>query len=120
MAACCLPAKAGEKGLGPEQSLGTRPINYADDLVILRRRGSAENTLHHLREIMRKLKLTVNDERTRSAWSRCGVRLLELHVRTNVLSDDGPSSFGSAKLRNFIVDALLVTREIGAGRKPGV
>jgi RNA-directed DNA polymerase len=35
------------------------------DLVILCRRGSAENALHHLREIMDKLKLTVNEEKTR-------------------------------------------------------
>ena len=33
--------------------------------MILCRRGSAENALHHLREIMGKLKLTVNEEKTR-------------------------------------------------------
>jgi group II intron reverse transcriptase/maturase len=51
----------GWKKLGLEHSLGT----YADDLVILCRRGSAENALHHLRAIMSKLKLTVNEEKTR-------------------------------------------------------
>src|SRR2546430_2595144 len=55
----------GWKKLGFEQSLGTRLVTYADDLVILCRRGSAENALHHLREIMGKLKLTVNEEKTR-------------------------------------------------------
>ena len=55
----------GWKKLGLEQSLGTRLVNYADDLVILCRRGSAENALHHLRAIMGKLKLTVNEEKTR-------------------------------------------------------
>jgi RNA-directed DNA polymerase len=55
----------GWKKLGLEQSLGTRLITYADDLVILCRRGSAEKALHHLREIMGKLKLTVNEEKTR-------------------------------------------------------
>jgi RNA-directed DNA polymerase len=55
----------GWKKLGLEQSLGTRLVNYADDLVILCRRDSAENALHHLREIMGKLKLTVNEEKTR-------------------------------------------------------
>jgi hypothetical protein len=55
----------GWKKLGLEQSLGTRLVNYADDLVILCRRASAENALHHLREIMGKLKLTVNEEKTR-------------------------------------------------------
>src|SRR6478736_9959545 len=55
----------GWKKLGLEQSLGTRLVTYADDLVILCRRGSAENALHHLHEIMGKLKLTVNEEKTR-------------------------------------------------------
>jgi RNA-directed DNA polymerase len=55
----------GWKKLGLERSLGTRLVNYADDLVILCRRGSAETALHHLREIMGKLKLTVNEDKTR-------------------------------------------------------
>jgi len=38
---------------------------YADDLVILCRQGKAEEALQRLREIMRKLKLTVNEEKTR-------------------------------------------------------
>ena len=40
----------GWKKLGLEQSLGTRLVTYADDLVILCRRGSAETALHHLRQ----------------------------------------------------------------------
>src|SRR5204862_22400 len=48
----------GWKKLGLEQSLGTRLVTYADDLVILCRQGGAEKALHHLREIMGKLKLT--------------------------------------------------------------
>jgi hypothetical protein len=55
----------GWKKLGLEQSLGTRLVTYADDLVILCRRGNAEAALHHLRKIMSKLKLTVNEEKTR-------------------------------------------------------
>src|SRR5205814_2337736 len=39
--------------------------DLADDLVILCRRGNAEEALHRLREIMGKLKLTVNEEKTR-------------------------------------------------------
>src|ERR1700730_1626847 len=50
----------GWKKLGLERSLGTRLVTYADDLVILCRRGNAEASLHRLREIMGKLKLTVN------------------------------------------------------------
>ncbi len=55
----------GWKKFGLEQSLGTRIVTYADDLVILCRRGNAEEALHRLREIMGKLKLTVNEEKTR-------------------------------------------------------
>ena len=59
----------GWKMLGLEQSLGSRIVTYADDLVILCRRGKAEEALQQLRKIMSKLKLTVNEEKTRI----CGV-----------------------------------------------
>jgi RNA-directed DNA polymerase len=55
----------GWKKLGLEESLGTRLVTYADDLVILCRQGNAETALHHLRAIMGKLKLTVNEDKTR-------------------------------------------------------
>ena len=55
----------GWKKLGLERSLGTRLVTYADDLVILCRRGNAEAALHRLREIMGKLRLTVNEDKTR-------------------------------------------------------
>ena len=55
----------GWKKLGLERSLGTRLVTYADDLVILCRRGNAEAALHHLRKIMGKLRLTVNEDKTR-------------------------------------------------------
>ena len=40
-------------------------LRHATHLVILCRRGKAEEALHRLREIMGKLKLTVNEEKTR-------------------------------------------------------
>ncbi len=55
----------GWKRLGLERRLGARLVTYADDLVILCRKGKAEEALHHLREIMGKLKLTVSEEKTR-------------------------------------------------------
>ena len=55
----------GWKKLGLERSLGSRIVTYADDLVILCRKGKAEDALLRLREIMNKLKLTVNEEKTR-------------------------------------------------------
>jgi len=55
----------GWKKLGLEQSLGSRIVTYADDLVILCRRGKAEEALTRMRDLMSKLKLTVNEEKTR-------------------------------------------------------
>jgi len=55
----------GWKKLGLERSLGSRIVTYADDLVILCRKGKAEEALQQLRDIMGKLKLTVNEEKTR-------------------------------------------------------
>jgi group II intron reverse transcriptase/maturase len=55
----------GWKKLGLEGSLGSRIVTYADDLVILCRKGKAEEALQRLREIMGKLQLTVNEEKTR-------------------------------------------------------
>ena len=53
------------KKLGLEERLGSRIVTYADDLVILCRRGKAEEAQRRMREIMGKLKLTVNEEKTR-------------------------------------------------------
>ncbi|MBN6743011.1 group II intron reverse transcriptase/maturase, partial [Acidithiobacillus sp. MC6.1] len=53
------------KQLGLEQKLGSRIVTYADDLVILCRKGKAEEALTSMRKIMGKLKLTVNEEKTR-------------------------------------------------------
>jgi RNA-directed DNA polymerase len=55
----------GWKKLGLERSLGTRLVIYADDLVILCKKGKAAEALQRLREITGKLKLTVNEEKTR-------------------------------------------------------
>jgi group II intron reverse transcriptase/maturase len=54
----------GWKQLGHEKRLRARIVNYADDLVICCR-GSAEEALATMRGIMGKLKLTVNETKTR-------------------------------------------------------
>ena len=45
----------GWKMLGLEQSLGSRIVTYADDLVILCKKGKADEALQQLRKIMSKL-----------------------------------------------------------------
>lgn len=54
----------GWKKLGLEQRLGSCIVTYADDLVILCRRGKAEEALHQMRGLMGHLKLTINEEKT--------------------------------------------------------
>ena len=50
---------------GLDRRFGSCIVTYADDLVILCRRGKAEEAAQAMRIIMKKLKLTVNEEKTR-------------------------------------------------------
>ena len=54
----------GWKVLGHERRLRAYVVNYADDLVICCR-GSAEQAMSRMREMMERLKLTVNESKTR-------------------------------------------------------
>lgn len=53
----------GWKTLGHQQRLGARIVNYADDFVICCR-GTADEAMHVMRNIMDQLKLTVNETKT--------------------------------------------------------
>ena len=53
----------GWKRLGYEQQFGGRIVTYADDLVICCKRG-ADEALGKMRQIMQRLRLTVNEEKT--------------------------------------------------------
>jgi RNA-directed DNA polymerase len=53
----------GWKTLGHEARLKARIVNYADDFVICCR-GTAQEAAAAMRDMMRKLKLTVNEEKT--------------------------------------------------------
>ncbi len=54
----------GWKTLGHEQRLRAYIVNYADDFVICCR-GSAEQAMAAMRDMMTRLKLTVNENKTR-------------------------------------------------------
>src|ERR1700681_1632521 len=54
----------GWKQLGHEQRLKARIVNYADDLVICCR-GKGEQALATMRDMMQRLRLTVNESKTR-------------------------------------------------------
>ncbi len=54
----------GWKKLGNEKELKARIVNYADDFVVCCR-GTAEESMKRIRKIMRTLKLTINEKKTR-------------------------------------------------------
>jgi len=55
----------GWKSLGHEHRLQARIVNYADDFVICCR-GTADEAMAAMRNMMARLKLTVNETKTRS------------------------------------------------------
>jgi group II intron reverse transcriptase/maturase len=55
----------GWKALGHEKRLDAHIVNYADDFVICCPRGRAEEAMGAMRRMMTKLKLTVNERKTR-------------------------------------------------------
>jgi hypothetical protein len=61
-------------------------VTYADDLVILCKKGKADEALQQLRKIMSKLKLTVNEEKTRickvpeGEFDFLGYSVLQRHI----------------------------------------
>jgi hypothetical protein len=53
----------GWKTLGHQQRLGAKIVNYADDFVICCR-GTADNAMRVMQDMMTRLKLTVNETKT--------------------------------------------------------
>ena len=97
----------GWKKLGLEHSLGSRIVTYADDLVILCKKGKAEEALHRLREIMGQLKLTVNEEKTRICKvPERRVRLPGVHVRADVFGENRPGPPGATAAKKSIQRAV--------------
>jgi RNA-directed DNA polymerase len=54
----------GWKTLGHEKRLNAHIVNYADDFVICCRPGRGETAMRVMRQMMHKLKLTVNEQKT--------------------------------------------------------
>jgi RNA-directed DNA polymerase len=54
----------GWKTLGHERTLKAKIVNYADDFVICCRRGYGAKALQAMREMMERLKLKVNEDKT--------------------------------------------------------
>jgi RNA-directed DNA polymerase len=59
----------GWKRAGAEQRLGAQIVNYADDLVLCCKGNNAAKALETMHRMMGQLKLTVNEEKTRTCRS---------------------------------------------------
>ena len=83
----------GWKVLGHERAFQARIVNYADDFVICCRRN-ADQAMQAMRDMMTRLKLTVNESQD-ARLSRPGriVRLSGLHIWAHVCTSDGPALY---------------------------
>ena len=80
----------GWKVLGHAARLNARIVNYADDFVICCR-GRADKAMAAMRTMMEKLRLTVNEKKTR----RCGLpadtfHVSGVHIRAALLTSQRP------------------------------
>ena len=88
----------GWKTGGHERRLVARIVNYADDFVICCR-GTAEPAMVVMRGMMSKLKLTVNETKTRSLPPAGGdVRLPGLHPGPELRPSHGRALLGTASV----------------------
>lgn len=77
-----------------EREVGeTKMVRYADDLVVLCRRRPAEAYMSRLRQFLARLKLTVNEEKTRIVTAQEGFDFLGVHFRKQPTRRDPTRSF---------------------------
>ena len=89
----------GWKKLGHEKRWKAYIVNYADDLVICCRGQRGRSAWPTMRDMMSKLKLTVNETKTRVCHAAGReVRFSGVHVRAVLLAEDGAGSI-SARFR---------------------
>jgi Reverse transcriptase (RNA-dependent DNA polymerase). len=89
----------GWEKLGLRQSLGSRIVSYADDLVILCRRGKAEEGI--ALDARTHGQTEADGQRgkdTHLHGSGRGVRLSGVHVRTDVFTENRPGTPGATAI----------------------
>ena len=80
----------GWKVCGHEQRLDAHIVNYADDFVICCKPGKADEAMTAMRRMMEKLRLTVNEKKTRQCSVPDGdVYFLGVHVWTASVLENG-------------------------------
>ena len=88
----------GWKVVGHEKRLDAQIVNYADDLVICCR-GYGDQAMNAMRQILERLKLTVNETKTRQCCVPDElIRLPRLHHRSLLFAEDGTSLYWYASV----------------------
>ena len=98
-----------------ERRMGdAKMVRYADDLVVLCRKGTGRRYMEDLRRFLGRLKLTVNEDKTRLATAREGFDFLGVHFRKQPTRRDRarswcyawPSRRSMQRLRDKVREAI--------------
>jgi len=111
----------GWKTLGHEKRLKARIVNYADDFVICCR-GTAQQALAAMRDMMQKLKLTVNEQKTHACrlpedkFDFLGYTFGRLYSPRTGKAYLGPRP-AQKKISRICEDITKLTRRVTCGRE---
>ena len=102
----------------------TTLVRFADDVVVLCRKGGAERAMPELRRFLGRLRLTVNEEKTRITTAQEGFDFLGLHFRKQPTRRDPrrsncyvwPSRRSMQRIRDKV---KLLVRRSDSGRSLG-
>lgn len=115
----------GWKILGHEQRLDAHIVNYADDFVICCRRGNADEAMAAMRNMMSRLKLTVNEQKTRICQLTPGVAGVSFDFLGYIFGPcwspkTGRTYYGTRPSRKRIMRVCRVISEMTRGRYSGL
>lgn len=105
----------------------TRMVRYADDLVVLCPRGHAEKAMPELRRFLVRMRLTVNEEKTRLTTAQEGFDFLGVHFRKRPTRRDArrwycyawPSRRSMQRIRDKVRTAVGVETQLSLAEKVG-
>jgi group II intron reverse transcriptase/maturase len=103
-----------------QQRLGARIVRYADDIVILCRRNKSDKAMAVLRQILERLKLTLNESKTKIVNVHKGsfdflgfsIRMAESRKTGNLYPHVQPSKKSMQKIKNRVTELTTRRRTI--------
>jgi group II intron reverse transcriptase/maturase len=103
-----------------QQRLGARIVRYADDIVILCRRNKSDKAMAVLRQILERLKLTLNETKTKIVNAHKGsfdflgfsIRMAEIWKTGNLYPHVQPSKKALQKIKDRVTELTARRRTI--------